>query len=114
MSFEEKRTEQFERDLGDYRSLRSRIDRRMITILQCPYGRSHSLGPGKWGDYTGKRGAHFGRGGMAFVLAICEECIQNGWQEKNLPWCGSICDMQSLKRVVWMAFRPHDDAYGKK
>jgi len=114
MSFEEKRLEEFDRDLAKYASLRTQIERRRMKILEEPYSLSKTLGSGKWEDLTGKRGAAFRGGNMVFILAICEECVQNGWQEKNLPWCGDMCEMRSLKRVVWIAFAPHDTAYGKK
>lgn len=114
MPFDERRTEQFERDLANHKSLERRIERRMVGILQAPYERSHLLGLGKWQDLTGKRGAHFGGGRMAFILAICEECVQNGWQEKNLPWCHDVCKKQPLERVIWIAFGTHDEAYGRK
>jgi len=114
MPFDEIRIEQFERDLASYKSLKVRIERRIKKILQAPYERSDALGKGKWEDFTGKRSAKIEGGGIVFILAICEACIQNGWQAYNHPECGDICDNQPLQRVVWMAIGGHDSAYGKK
>lgn len=113
MAYDRLLLESCEQDIAGYPSMRRQIEKRVRRILEAPYHRSHPLGQGKWEDLRGLRSAPFLGGKYVFLIAICEECLANGFQTVNKCSCGDACKELPLERVVFIAFGRHDLVYGK-
>lgn len=102
-----------EQGIARYASMKRRIEKKMDRILETPYGQSKPLRQGKWEDLRGLRSVHFLGGKYVFLIAICEECIANGFQATNKHHCRKECKGLPLQQVVFVAFGTHDSTYGK-
>ena len=115
MTYTAIRLPSFDDSTAKYKSLEKRILKRLDFIVQNPYtcAGSKLLGQGEWRSLEGLRSAYMQGSHFVLLFAICEECISSGTDEKNRKYCGTICDRQAHKRVVFVAFSTHDRAYGK-
>lgn len=89
------------------------IKRKQDLILKAPYHYSHGLTQGKWRNLKGLRSTPILGGDMNIILAICEDCMNNGHKESNIQYCKEQCNQLSEKRVIFIAFGQHDEAYGR-
>jgi len=87
--------------------------RDFVRRLQAdPYqaGESHPLAVRGGVDLRGKRGAHISRN-FVVIFMVCEECINRSFRAKGLNRC-EPCPERPEKRLVLIAFGPHQVAYG--
>jgi hypothetical protein len=89
------------------------IERKQGLVLEAPYKYSHGLTQGKWSNLKGLRSAPILGGDMNMILAICEDCMKNGHTKSNIKYCGLHCRHEAEKRVIFIAFGQHDEAYGR-
>jgi Txe/YoeB family toxin of Txe-Axe toxin-antitoxin module len=95
----------FIKDLGRYKSLRKRIERRVGEILADPYANTECLGwrPGGL-DLRGCRSARINRN-LRIIFVICEEC-------RSIEACQfCFCEGLADQTVVFLLVRPHQKAY---
>jgi hypothetical protein len=95
-----------------YPDLRPRVEKFVRRLLADPYqaGSSHALTVKGGQDRRGKRGAHLSRN-FVLVFMVCEECMNRGYRAKGYNRCDP-CPEQPLRRVIFLAFGTHKEAYG--
>ena len=110
VTYEDKYERSFVDCLQRHRDKKKCIEALVQRIPADPFSQSHLLGEKSGIDLRGIRSRHFAKN-FVILYMVCDECITKGFREQND--C-AFCTGEPLRRVIFLAFGPHDDIYTRQ